>query len=698
MQQNSLILLAPIRDGQLDPLRQLLAGIYEPRWIKGRQQCHADLDLSRLTMLHFACFAVLDENETPKATDPIAPCLLFEATVDGDPDSFLDELIELCGTGLDHIFGHCDGYPRAGTALPHLVKRYLLAQNVRPQIHFQGHPGRTVAEIRLEYDLRRALIARLPVAGSVKGLPPSGRGDLLRHLRRFLLHPPDGKAPDFRWAAEPRAEPFATRWGRPLVRGLGLLLLLLAAALGIWLAQPDTAALITCLREPGGPATGCGPGLGAGAFAATLAALVAAPFAVGGALLSWLAGSPGFFWTASAGILGWVLARLVQFGLGTRDLPGDAGVGWMLYGAAGLLAGLLRRMVTVVLAGLFLIALPVLERPDWLPSTFAGLLFTGLVALVVGAPAILWLRYLQTLPAQHQSFGHANARARAKLSLISDVLWLVMAGLIWAMLLLVQWVFDLFPQAPEHLLSKTLALALIGGLSALVLLSALLLIGVVWLLTIYAREKLCDDRIYRSARILVEHPVEASRFAREGHGVNKEQNHMVSLTRIKPGRLRLLRLRLILFIVNQMSRWWFTRGELGDVHGIHFLRWTIVNKGRHLLFLDTYQGSWTGYLDAFIDSGSVRGLNAIWSHTYQYVPGVTGKVGFPRTECLAWKGARDERPFKEAVRASQRETIVWYSAYPEIGGSDIIANSRIRDRLFQKLDTAQQDTLIDSIH
>ncbi len=140
-----------------------------------------------------------------------------------------------------------------------------------------------------------------------------------------------------------------------------------------------------------------------------------------------------------------------------------------------------------------------------------------------------------------------------------------------------------------------------------------------------------------------------------------------------------------------------TRGRLGDVADIHFLRWIIIDKGRRLLFLDTYQGSWSSYLDAFIDSGSVYALNAIWSHTYQHVEDVEGRVSFPQTKCLFFKGARDEQPFKTAVRASQKESIVWYSAYPMIGGARIIKNSTMRNALFEPLDAAETDRLITGI-
>ena len=89
--------------------------------------------------------------------------------------------------------------------------------------------------------------------------------------------------------------------------------------------------------------------------------------------------------------------------------------------------------------------------------------------------------------------------------------------------------------------------------------------------------------------------------------------------------------------------------------------------------------------------GAVIGVNAIWTNTY--VRSDVGKIGFPRTKFLLWKGAHAERPFKAYVRKSQAETLVWYSAYHTLNVVNIINNNALRKAVFKPLDTAALDAL-----
>ena len=62
------------------------------------------------------------------------------------------------------------------------------------------------------------------------------------------------------------------------------------------------------------------------------------------------------------------------------------------------------------------------------------------------------------------------------------------------------------------------------------------------------------------------------------------------------------------------------------------------------------------------------GLTAIWSNT----------VGFPRTQFLAWGGARDGTRFKAIARDKQVYTDAWYSAYPELTVASARAETHVR--------------------
>jgi hypothetical protein len=144
-------------------------------------------------------------------------------------------------------------------------------------------------------------------------------------------------------------------------------------------------------------------------------------------------------------------------------------------------------------------------------------------------------------------------------------------------------------------------------------------------------------------------------------------NHMASITRVKPGAVRLLVLRVILWAGNILVRV-ENKGTLGGIPGIHYAHWSLIDNGKWLLFLTNYTGSWTGYLDDFIERAS-RGLTAIWSNT----------GGFPRSRWLVGGGAKDGPLFKTYARNNQSETLVWYCAYPSVTLENVNENTAIRN-------------------
>jgi hypothetical protein len=156
------------------------------------------------------------------------------------------------------------------------------------------------------------------------------------------------------------------------------------------------------------------------------------------------------------------------------------------------------------------------------------------------------------------------------------------------------------------------------------------------------------------------------------------QNHMVSVTEIKPGRLRYAVLRLVLWVIDLVARLSANRGRLGGIASIHFARWVITPDRRQLIFLSNFDGSWERYLTDFIDRAAT-GLTAVWSNT-------TNDVGFPSTRWLVQGGARDEARFKAYSRYSMVPTSTWYSAYPDRTVSDIANRMEVRRALFASLD------------
>ncbi|TKT85310.1 hypothetical protein [Dyadobacter frigoris] len=155
------------------------------------------------------------------------------------------------------------------------------------------------------------------------------------------------------------------------------------------------------------------------------------------------------------------------------------------------------------------------------------------------------------------------------------------------------------------------------------------------------------------------------------------QNRLANITTIKPGSFRLILLKVVLFATNLLART-STKGKLSDIPSIHFSHWSIINKGTQLLFLSNYDGSWSSYLDDFIDKAS-PGLTGIWSNTQ----------GFPSTRFLILDGARDELPFKAFARNHQVQSLVWYSAYRDLTVQNIDKDSLIREDIFTSLSEAQ---------
>lgn len=155
-------------------------------------------------------------------------------------------------------------------------------------------------------------------------------------------------------------------------------------------------------------------------------------------------------------------------------------------------------------------------------------------------------------------------------------------------------------------------------------------------------------------------------------------NHLHLLSRIKRGRL--LRLKIVLFLVNFAGRHLFPPGSLSNIRSIHFAHWSIVDGGKHLLFVTHYDGSFDNYLGDFTDRAS-DGLNSVWNNV----------EGYPRA------GAQDIFAFKQFFRNDQQlPSQVFYRAYPDTTVVNILRDRAIVQPLAEGLDRpAFDDWLIE---
>jgi deferrochelatase/peroxidase EfeB len=159
-------------------------------------------------------------------------------------------------------------------------------------------------------------------------------------------------------------------------------------------------------------------------------------------------------------------------------------------------------------------------------------------------------------------------------------------------------------------------------------------------------------------------PLNRAMFERENR---LAQNHMISITRRKPGLLRWFTARLVFWLVGLTATSYFKPGFLSDIGTIHFARWVTIPKSRDVLFMSNYDGSWESYLEDFITKAHA-GLTGVWSNT----------IGFPKTENLFQLGATDGDRFKRFARHSMVPTLFWYSAYPDITTENIRLSTAIR--------------------
>lgn len=205
----------------------------------------------------------------------------------------------------------------------------------------------------------------------------------------------------------------------------------------------------------------------------------------------------------------------------------------------------------------------------------------------------------------------------------------------------------------------------IAGIFLFLLLPILIPLAAVWIIVLRRKEK----RDSESSKADPRHIRELAR--REDRIV---QNHLAHITTVKPGWFRRTTLRLVLWAANLLART-SNKGKLSGIPSIHFAHWSLIDKGRRLLFLSNFDGSWGSYLDDFIDKASF-GLTGIWSNT----------EGFPATRFLVLDGAKNEAEFKAFGRDNQVLTRVWYSAYSDLTVQNIDRDSLIRRDIFKPLD------------
>jgi deferrochelatase/peroxidase EfeB len=192
----------------------------------------------------------------------------------------------------------------------------------------------------------------------------------------------------------------------------------------------------------------------------------------------------------------------------------------------------------------------------------------------------------------------------------------------------------------------------------LVLLTLALVLGLsLWRLNMLGATDFVDERIVsaRQGGLLL---------AKENFG---QQNHMLTVSRLKPGILRCLTLRLA-FIGVGAAGYVNRLGFLGKNGVIHSARWMRLPCTDQLVFWSNYDGTWESYVADFI-ADAPEGVTGIWSNC----------IGFPRTRGIISAGATDGDRTVRWARRQQIPTPFWYAAYRNLSASRIRINSQIHE-------------------
>ena len=156
----------------------------------------------------------------------------------------------------------------------------------------------------------------------------------------------------------------------------------------------------------------------------------------------------------------------------------------------------------------------------------------------------------------------------------------------------------------------------------------------------------------------------------EDHDVT---NQFTAMGSVKPGVFRRWLFITLLWLIEYTTRHIYTRRYLARVPSIHFARWVYIDDKKRLVFCSNYDGSLESYMDDFINKVAF-GLNVVFSNG----------IGYPRTNWLAFKGAKNEQQFKYYIRRHQLPTEVWYNGHRGLTNFDLFRNSQIRSGLDQQ--------------
>jgi hypothetical protein len=141
--------MCPVEPGSLESLKTRLDHLHEepsPLHTTGRT--------------HFLRWVVIegmhDEDGMVTSDELTVPYLLFSAVIDGDEDSYFEQLVVRNSESMHGIWSHCIGYPRQADDAG--LVTYLRGKQIRTNLLFSPYPRATVEKVSSAIGLRKAFI------------------------------------------------------------------------------------------------------------------------------------------------------------------------------------------------------------------------------------------------------------------------------------------------------------------------------------------------------------------------------------------------------------------------------------------------------------------------------------------------------------------------------------------------------------
>lgn len=176
MEQTTLTVIAPIKAGETDSLKELLNVIGDDIKDNGY------IKFTSLPTTHFARWVIIPED----GKKGYKPYLAFESNFDGRVDDYLDDLADRAGGGLDQIYGKCEGYPVEGTKNRKAFKKYIRDHSLKYAARYIAYRGRSVKDIRNNTMLRDRVEAFLDEGYDSHALDGVSEAELRKKIQAFL--------------------------------------------------------------------------------------------------------------------------------------------------------------------------------------------------------------------------------------------------------------------------------------------------------------------------------------------------------------------------------------------------------------------------------------------------------------------------------------------------------------------------------